>query len=70
MQSQTPVETKLNFEVVKSLRFPGNYACEAINSDGEGEITIVEFLSHDSRRLADEYAAFKNAQLSTDQKAA
>ena len=51
----------MKYEVVKSLRNPGSFACEAINYEGEGEITLVEFLSHDSRKLAEEYTTWKNS---------
>ncbi len=61
MQAPAAAKVSLQFEVVNSLRFPGNFACEAINHAGEGEITIVEFLSHDSKLLAEEYAAWKNS---------
>lgn len=53
------------FQVVQSLRNPGSYACEAIDYDNEGIVIIVEFLAHDSRELAEEYAAWKNSELYT-----
>jgi len=62
MQAQTAVQASLRFQVVNSLRHPGSYACEAINYAGEGEVTIIEFLSHDSKQLAEEYAAWKNSR--------
>jgi len=36
------------------------FAVEAILFDSEGEIITVEFLAHDSKRLAEEYASWKN----------
>lgn len=51
----------MTFEIVRSLRNPGGYACEAIDYESEGEATIVEFFSGDSEQLAREYAEWKNA---------
>ena len=62
MQAQAPTKTGLCFQVVTSVRFPGNYACEAIDDNEEGIEIVVEFVAHDSRRLAEEYAAWMNSR--------
>jgi hypothetical protein len=48
------------FEVVESLEHPGCFVAQAVDASNEGVIISVEFFAHDSKRLADEYARWKN----------
>jgi hypothetical protein len=50
----------MKYECVQSKRDQG-WAVEAINHEGEGEISRVLFMGHDAEALAREYASWKNA---------
>lgn len=58
---QLPPEKELAWEAYERRGEPGVWACEAFGSDGECYL-VVFYEQSNSRELAEEYAAFKNAQ--------
>jgi len=62
MQAPTVTRNKIHAEAVESLKFPGDWAVEIIHTDDEGKISFIHFVSHQSKRLAEEYADWKNQQ--------
>jgi len=61
MQTKTARKASGKFELVESSQFPGCYVAQAIDDANEGVIVIVEFVAHDSKRLAEEYIQWKNS---------
>jgi hypothetical protein len=53
-------ERAMNYECIESKRDRG-WAVEAINHEGEGEISRVLFMGRGAEALALEYAEFKNS---------
>jgi hypothetical protein len=53
-------ETEMNYECIESKRDHG-WAVEAINHEGEGEISRVLFMGLNAEALAHEYERWKNA---------
>lgn len=51
----------MNYELIESKR-DGGWAVEAINHEGEGEISRVLFMGLNAEALAHEYAAWKNVE--------
>jgi hypothetical protein len=50
----------MEYECIQSKR-DGGWAVEAINYEGDGEISRVLFMGYKAEALAREYAAWKNA---------
>lgn len=46
----------MNYEVVESSNYPGEWRCEAINFEGDGEISVVLFSGPKAKEKAQEYA--------------
>jgi hypothetical protein len=61
MQAKTARKPSYKFELVESSQFPGCYVAQAIDDTNEGVIVTVEFVAHDSKRLAEEYIQWKNS---------
>jgi hypothetical protein len=53
----------MRYEVKPSEDRTGDYIAVAVNEDSNGEIFSALFSGPDSKRRAEEYAAWKNSQL-------
>jgi hypothetical protein len=54
----------MQWEVGESATHPGYWSAEAVDYASEGEIYVVLFLCPDSRKMAEEYVALKDAHSS------
>jgi len=54
----------MQWEAGESVTNPGYWSAEAVDHEGEGEIYVVLFLCPNSKKMAEEYAASKNAHSS------
>jgi len=61
MQAKTAPAKTLKFELTESSQYPECFVAQAIDDSNEGIIISVEFIAHDSKRLAEEYIAWKNS---------
>lgn len=52
----------MKWEAGESATHSGYWSAEAVDYDSDGEIYLVLFLCPNSRKMAEEYAALKNAQ--------
>ena len=52
----------MKYEVVEHKKFPGEWAVEAINYVGDGEVYDALFSGPKAEERAREYAAYKNLQ--------
>ena len=61
MQPKTALAKSLRFELLESSQNPGCFTAQAIDEANEGVIIAVEFVAHDSKKLAEEYVQWKNS---------
>lgn len=62
MANNVQLMARVRCEIVESSAVPGEYCVEITHRDDEGKISTVRFESHDSKRLAEEYLAWRVAR--------